>query len=664
MMGNQSMQQMMLGATRRSGSLEAALSLEQRDETWLVIISESGQGPEFWRKTTVFNVEGDDLGEILSSAMGDWRTQGDAGRTDDILAALVKACCYPAQLFGPESGATPTTSPMGHKPCRPARVLLDKELLTAAGAGVAGRLKAAEAAAPPRLQQVAHERLGEGDEAGPGFLQQLVPGLDENHFEDGMAAAAAAGDLPDEIGEDWAPGAVDLRTGIPPRWYARPADCPWVDCGGGKGEGAHKPRMMWGWRSALEEVVRAGDAERACPLLDDVIREHGLDALLDFAEGRDLLSKLVQAAFRCEGSDVCAKEQTLGDGGVPAAPVRNAGPCMETGMYARGRRHPVPGTKEQWQPWPLPARPDYDSVLRQLLARGVPADGGKWCANKPDLVAMREASGCHGEGALYHCAVLGKVGLAEQLILAGADPHRCGAPGLSPVFMTAVNGQLRMLELLVRLGRADVTRPNQRDGCTPLRFAEQMESCEKRGMAAGQLQEADCVYAGAGHYAEQVRAMIRVGKLKARGNAQLKRGDAAAAAASYERAVAADTRPDSGGHLLHLLYSNLSLLATKRADLVAAERYARLSVTHEPRWRKGLLRLQDVMQRVAKEGNADTQDDGDVQESARRLAREHADKTLEAWCSEGQLIKASMGLGDEVRVVWRVATGGGRGTPL
>ena len=37
MMGNQSMQQMMLGATRRSGSLEAALSLEQRDETWLVI---------------------------------------------------------------------------------------------------------------------------------------------------------------------------------------------------------------------------------------------------------------------------------------------------------------------------------------------------------------------------------------------------------------------------------------------------------------------------------------------------------------------------------------------------------------------------------------------------------------------------------------------------
>ena len=158
--------------------------------------------------------------------------------------------------------------------------------------------------------------------------------------------------------------------------------------------------------------------------------------------------------------------------------------------------------------------------------------------------------------------------------------------------------------------------------------------------------------------------MIRVGKLKARGNAQLKRGDAAAAAASYERAVAADTRPDSGGHLLHLLYSNLSLLATKRADLVAAERYARLSVTHEPRWRKGLLRLQDVMQRVAKEGNADTQDDGDVQESARRLAREHADKTLEAWCSEGQLIKASMRLGDEVRVVWRVATGGSRGTPL
>ena len=72
----------------------------------------------------------------------------------------------------------------------------------------------------------------------------------------------------------------------------------------------------------------------------------------------------------------------------------------------------------------------------------------------------------------------------------------------------------------------------------------------------------------------------------------------------------------------------------------------------------------DVMQRVAKEGNADTQDDGEVQESARRLAREHADKTLEAWCSEGQLIKASMGLGDEVHVVWRVATGGGRGTPL
>ena len=128
MMGNESMQQMMLGATRRSGSLEAALSLEQRDETWLVIISESGQGPEFLRKTTVFNVEGDDLGEILSSVMGDWRTQGDTGRTDDILAALVKACCYPAQFFGNESGATPTASPMGHEPCRPARVLLDQEL--------------------------------------------------------------------------------------------------------------------------------------------------------------------------------------------------------------------------------------------------------------------------------------------------------------------------------------------------------------------------------------------------------------------------------------------------------------------------------------------------------------------------------------------------------
>ena len=87
-------------------------------------------------------------------------------------------------------------------------------------------------------------------------------------------------------------------------------------------------------------------------------------------------------------------------------------------------------------------------------------------------------------------------------------------------------------------------------------------------------------------------------------------------------------------------------------------------MTHEPRWRKGLLRLQDVMQRVAKEGDADTQDDGDVQESARKIAREHADKTLEAWCSEGQLIKASMRLGGEVRVVWRVATGGGRGSPL
>jgi hypothetical protein len=618
------------------GCLADARALEQRaDATWLCWHAEEAATEEdaFTRYTFVTEVVAcnsgggggagagpGELGFIMAALLSDGRKEGEEGRDHDLLACLVQACCDPSKPIEL------------HEPCRPGTVLFDQALLPAAGcnapARARDRLGVAVAPAPEALLRAARQRQAERSSPSSGMMPG---GLTPEQLASAAAAAVHGVEPSCDASSHWAPGAITRGTGIPPSWYARPAECPWI------GDAILKDRMMWGWRSELEEAVRAGDAPRVDGLLDRVVLRHGRDALVEFAEARDLLAKLVKAAFFAQGSDAGASQQTVGERGIPPE-LATAGPCLQAGMYAaaaaaaagacprreaRKSKHSKGSGKKgkrargvadsgaaaaaaaaPWKPWPLPEQPDFVATLRHLLARSVPADAGARIAGMAELEHARSVGGCNGESALYSCAVLGKVALAELLLVAGADPHHTDTEGITPAFMTAVNGQLAVLELMVRLGGADVRKPIPRDGNTLVALVEQQEGREERGVSLGFLQPHDCEFHGPGRFADQLRAMLEVTKWKAVGNALLRRGRLDEAARAYETA----RETDAFGHMEHLLCSNLCLVATRRGDLERAVELAKRTVELEPRWRKGALRLADALRRASEAAGASEAD--------------------------------------------------------
>ena len=333
----------------------------------------------------------------------------DMGRAHDLLEAIVSACCAPGRQ-GPSideytarilpTAGIPTKIHVDFEGCGSHSFVRDSpggpaerdlEQVVAQLKEVAPQLEVVPASRTVGTLLRAHHAKAVRDNplarhAEKQKLHRNAHKKERKKLEKKRAGSSSSSSKHDDDPPGWLPGDLPnaLEDDTPRNWYAPASECPWVRPGGNL-----RSRLMWGWRTKLEEGVRCGNATVVSQMID----KHPRDDVLEFCEARILLQKLVLAASDYPDSGP--------DGSINIKLER-----------------------------------DWVGTAKVLLDAGEPADGR-------DTVHLRQhkkSSGDLGSTPLYVAAELGHHKLAKLFLKRGADPHKLNHAGISPVFIADCRG--------------------------------------------------------------------------------------------------------------------------------------------------------------------------------------------------------------------------------